>query len=52
MTNEKPKSQQWEPIKLTYLGKVSEIILFPGTGKLSLPFDDMGDSPKKPKGQE
>jgi hypothetical protein len=46
------QSKEWEPIELKYLGKVDEIILFPGTGKLSLPYDDMGDAPKKPKGLE
>lgn len=52
MVEDYTKSDNWEPIELKYIGKVDEIILFPGVGKLSLPADDMGDAPKKPKGQE
>lgn len=48
----KQQPNKWEPMELKFVGKLNELVLFPGIGKLSLPFDDMGDSPKKPKGQE
>ena len=43
---------KWEPMEIKYLGKVNDIILFPGVGKLSRVADDMGDAPFKPKGLE
>jgi hypothetical protein len=42
---------RWEPIEFTYVGKIRDIVRG-GGGKLSLPFDDKGDAPRKPKGQE
>lgn len=41
--------QQWEPLRLTYVGQVTEVVQFE-TGKLSLTGGDPGD-PRKPKGQ-
>lgn len=49
--NEREERLPWEPMGLEPLGKVSEVVRI-GGGKLSLPFDDKGDDPRKPKGQE
>jgi len=42
---------KWEPMHLDYLGSVADVVKG-GGGKLSLPADDPGDAPKKPKGLE
>jgi hypothetical protein len=42
---------RWEPIEFVYVGKIRDIVRG-GGGKLSLPYDDMGDAPRKPKGLE
>ena len=52
MDNKQLTQVKWEPMEVKYLGKVNDIILFPGLGKLSIPADDMGDAPLKPKGLE
>jgi hypothetical protein len=43
------KKQPWEPMKLTYVGHVAEIVQG-GGGKLSKTGGDPGDS-RKPSGQ-
>ncbi len=59
MANETRKDQPatdahgaWQRPTLKYVGSVNDVFLFPGEGKISLPSDDMGDAPLKPKGQE
>lgn len=42
---------KWEPMHLDYVGSVADVVKA-GEGKLSLPAEDMGDAPKKPKGLE
>jgi hypothetical protein len=41
----------WQAMQITPVGRISEIVQI-GGGKLSLPFEDSGDDPRKPKGQE
>jgi hypothetical protein len=43
--------KKWEPMKLELVGHVADV-LQGGGGKLSIPSDDTGDAPRKPKGQE
>jgi hypothetical protein len=43
------KQAQWAPMVLTYLGDV-HAMLMGGGGKLSIPTEDTGDNPRKPKG--
>jgi hypothetical protein len=43
------KLEHWVPMELTYLGDV-HALLKGGGGKLSIPTEDTGDSPFKPKG--
>jgi hypothetical protein len=43
-------NQEWEPMKLTEVGTVAEVVQG-GGGKLSIVAADMGDPPRKPKGQ-
>jgi hypothetical protein len=43
------KQAQWVPMELTYLGDV-HALLMGGGGKLSIPDNDTGDAPRKPKG--
>ena len=45
-----PKQEPWTPMKLTSVGRVSDVVKMPGGGKLSLTGGDPGD-PRKPKGQ-
>ena len=47
-----PQQSPWERPELRRVGNVSEVLQFPGQGKLSLAADDMGDAPRKPSGQE
>jgi hypothetical protein len=49
ITSPKP---HWEKPELRRVGDVSDVLQFPGEGKLSLAADDMGDAPRKPSGQE
>jgi hypothetical protein len=42
----------WEAPRLTRHGNVADVLQFPGEGKISMVADDMGDAPRKPKGQE
>jgi len=42
--------QVWEPMELTEVGTVAEVVQG-GGGKLSVPIKDTGDMPRKPKGQ-
>lgn len=44
--------QLWERPTLRSLGDVGQVLQFPGEGKITLVADDMGDTPRKPKGQE
>ncbi len=44
------KPETWVPMKLTHLGDV-RTLLASGGGKLSVPTNDGGDPPRKPKGQ-
>ena len=44
--------RSWEKPQLKQRGTLSELLQFPGGGKLSIDTDDTGDLPKKPKGQE
>jgi hypothetical protein len=41
----------WEPMRLEELGSLADV-LQGGGGKLSIPTDDGGDAPRKPKGQD
>ena len=41
----------WEPMRLEGLGGLADV-LQGGGGKLSIPQDDTGDDPRKPKGQD
>ncbi len=49
ITSPKP---HWEKPELRRVGDVSDVLQFPGEGKLSMAADDMGDAPRKPSGQE
>jgi hypothetical protein len=51
-TTVRPVRQPWEKPTLRNLGDIGQVLQFPGEGKLSLAADDMGDAPRKPKGQE
>ena len=42
----------WEKPSVERVGDVGEVFQMPGEGKLSTVADDMGDAPRKPKGQE
>jgi hypothetical protein len=42
--------QPWEPMQLTYVGSVAEIVK-QGGGKLSTPGGDTGEQIRKPKGE-
>jgi len=41
----------WEPMKLSPVGHISEVVEL-GGGKLSIPSEDTGEEFRKPKGQE
>ena len=43
------KREDWVPMELKHLGDV-HALLMGGGGKLSIPSDDSGDAPRKPKG--
>lgn len=45
------QERSWEPMRLTYVGEVGEV-LQGGGGKLSIVAADSGDAPRKPPGQE
>ena len=47
----KEEKKRWEPIQLISIGKISKIV-HAGGGKLSAPFDDPGEEPRKPSGLE
>lgn len=42
--------KSWEPMKLTHVGGIAEVVKG-GGGKASLNAHDTGDSPRKPRGQ-
>lgn len=42
----------WEKPRVRQVGSVGDVFQMPGEGKLSMVSDDMGDAPRKPKGQE
>jgi hypothetical protein len=46
------RQARWEKPELRRIGDVGEVLQFPGEGKLSMVADDMGDAPRKPRGQE
>ena len=52
MDKKRLSNEKWQTMEIKYLGKVNDLILLPGLGKVSLPADDMGDAPLKPKGLE
>ena len=55
MSNKRTPRQDrriWQTPELRDVGDVSQVLQFPGEGKLSLVADDSGDAPRKPKGQE
>ena len=43
-------SQQWQPMRITYVGNVDEVVQG-GGGKLSSPTGDPGEPLRKPPGQ-
>jgi len=47
----KPGKKQWEKPKVTYLGRVDEVVRR-GGGKLSIPTFDPGEPFRKPRGQD
>jgi len=51
--NKRPKTgkRQWEKPKVTYLGRVDEVVRR-GGGKLSIPSLDPGEPLRKPRGQD
>jgi len=52
MENKKEaQKKNWEPIQLDSVGQIKDVVRA-GGGKLSLPFDDPGEDPRKPQGQE
>jgi hypothetical protein len=48
--NAKEAKAPWEPISMTYIGHVGDV-LQAGGGKISSPPADPGDTPFKPPGQ-
>jgi hypothetical protein len=48
--NEQKAKAPWEPISMTYIGHVGDV-LQAGGGKISSPPADPGDTPFKPPGQ-
>lgn len=52
MSKQVTTREKWERPTLRELGTVGAVLQFPGEGKVSIEADDMGDPPRKPKGQE
>lgn len=48
---QKIEKKRWEPIKLISMGKIKDIV-HSGGGKLTAPYDDPGEEPRKPSGLE
>jgi hypothetical protein len=51
MAEDKKPRKDWEPMEVKDVGHVGEV-LKGGGGKLTIPTNDTGDDPRKPKGQE
>ena len=51
-SNGRRAAVKWEKPLVRQVGSVGDVFQMPGEGKLSMVSDDMGDAPRKPKGQE